>query len=201
LANEVVEARPVSRGYRLRKLVLRNKGAVTAGAAVAAAVLLGAVAFAWQAKVARQQRDSAVQARKLADDQRNRAVAAETEARRRAEELHKVADFQNQMLAQVDPTSAGVKLTEDVRARFDASLTKSGVPDEQRPAATESFANQWSRVNATDAAREFIDFAILKPAVAAIDKQFVEQPEVAASLRTVLAERYHDIGLDEAALR
>ncbi|MCP6769646.1 hypothetical protein NL529_32840, partial [Klebsiella pneumoniae] len=64
----------------------------------------------------------------------------------------------------------------------------------------DSFANLWSRVNATDTAIELIDRTILKPAVGAVDKQFVDQPVVAATLRHVLAERYHDLGLDMNAL-
>src|SRR5205085_4570285 len=91
-------------------------------------------------------------------------------------------------------------LSEDVRARFDAALAKAGVPDDRRGAQADAFAGQWGRVNATDAALGLIDGTILKPAVAAIDAQFADQPAVAATLRHVLAERYHDLGLDEAAL-
>src|SRR5947209_8802787 len=52
LANEVVEARPPSVGYRLRKFVRRNRAMVLAGSAVAAALLVGVVAFAWQLLIA-----------------------------------------------------------------------------------------------------------------------------------------------------
>src|SRR5262249_45824812 len=41
LADEVVEARPPSAGYRLKKFVRRNKGRVVATAALALAVLAG----------------------------------------------------------------------------------------------------------------------------------------------------------------
>ena len=84
---------------------------------------------------------------------------------------------------------------------FDAALAKSGVPDNERGAQVESFVGQWSRVNATDTALELIDSTILKPAVAAIDKQFVDQPLVDATLRHVLAERVLTTSaLDNAAL-
>ena len=52
---------------------------------------------------------------------------------------------------------------------------------------------------ATDAARDLIDRTILKPAVAAIDKQFAEQPLVDATLRQVLASRYRELGLLDRA--
>jgi tetratricopeptide (TPR) repeat protein len=214
LAGEPVLAAPPGSGYLLRKFIARNRTPVLAAGAVAAALLIGAVGFAWQAYRAEVQRDAAVVAqhseaaqRRIAEEekasaetQRNRAVAAEAEAKSRAVELQKVVDFQGKMLAQVDPTSAGVKLSEDVRARFDAELAKAKVSEDQRRAQIDAFTAQWSRVNTTDTALELIDQTILRPAVAAIDTQFVEQPAVAATLRAVLAERYHDLGLDEPAL-
>ncbi len=59
LADEVVEARPPSTSYRLQKFVRRNRATVLAGSAVAAALLLGAVAFAWQARIATWQKQIA----------------------------------------------------------------------------------------------------------------------------------------------
>lgn len=214
LAGEPVLAAPPSSAYRFRKFIARNRTTALAIAAVSIALLLGAIGFAWQAHRASIQRDVALAAqeseaeqrriaedqRTAADRQRNRAVAAEAEAQRRAMELQQVADFQGKMLAQVDPSAAGVRLSEDVRKRLNGSLTKAGVPDAQRKTESDSFAGQWSRINATDAALDLIDQTILKPAVAAIDKQFADQPAVAARLREVLAERYHDLGLDQAAL-
>ncbi|NOS71010.1 MAG: protein kinase [Verrucomicrobia bacterium] len=52
LNNEPVVARPVSNFYRFQKLVRRNKIAVAAVGAVVAALLLGVVVSAWQAKLA-----------------------------------------------------------------------------------------------------------------------------------------------------
>ncbi len=128
-----------------------------------------------------------------------RAETAEGETRRRADELQKVSDFQAAMLRQVDPAAAGLRLSADVRARFEAALAKAGVPPAERVAQAEAFASQWGRVNATDAALELIDGAILKPALAAIDRQFRDQPVLDAALRETLAERYIDLGLYDAA--
>ncbi|QOJ15201.1 MAG: serine/threonine protein kinase [Planctomycetia bacterium] len=228
LAGDPVFAAPPSAAYRFRKFVRRNKGPVFAAGGVAGALVLGLAGTIWQAHAASLERDNArIQAaraderaaaaeiaeaeqRRLAaaeaeqrretSAQRDRAVAAEADARRRAEEVQKVADFQGRMLAQVDPTEAGLQLAADVRARFDAALSKAEVPDEERARQVEAFVEQWSRVNATDTARDLIDHIILKPAVAAIDAQFPDQLIVAAGLRSVLAERYLDLGLAEPAL-
>jgi serine/threonine-protein kinase len=55
LRGDPVLARPDSRGYRLRKFLLRNRLAVGATAAVLAAVVAGAGVAVWQASVARAQ--------------------------------------------------------------------------------------------------------------------------------------------------
>jgi tetratricopeptide (TPR) repeat protein len=134
-----------------------------------------------------------------ADKARERAVSAEGETKKRAEELQRVSDFQAQMLRQVDPASAGLRLSGDVKAKFEAALTKAGVPQSARAEQAGAFASQWSRINATDAARELIVGTILRPAVEAIDKHFQDQPLVDAALRQTLGERYKDLGLYDAA--
>jgi tetratricopeptide (TPR) repeat protein len=171
LDGEPVLAAPPGAGYRARKFVRRHKGAVAAAALVAASLLAGIGSFAWQARIARE----------------------------RAAQLELVSKFQAEMLSQVDPTRAGELLGEDVIARHAAGLEAAEVPAADRAAEVQAFATQWARVNATDAASELIDRTILKPAVAAIDAQFAEQPTVAAALRQVLADRYLGMGRYPAA--
>ena len=69
LAGDAVLAAPPGVTYRMRKFVRRNRVVVSAAGAVAVALMIGLIAFAWQAKVAR--------------DQRDRAVAAELQSKRR----------------------------------------------------------------------------------------------------------------------
>ena len=186
LNGEAVVAAPPSNAYRARKFVRRHKGIALSGAAVAAALLIGLVGFAWQARVARGERD--------------RAVAAEAETGRRAGQLKQVADFQARLLGQIDPTEAGQELSRDVLARYTAALTAAGVPEREQAGQVAAFEQQWGRVNATDAARELIDRTILRPAIEAIDEEFKEQPAVDAQLRQTLAFLYHHLGLLDSAL-
>ncbi len=172
LAGEVVLAAPPGSAYRLRKFVRRHRLPVAAASAVAAALVAGLAGTAWQAKVASG----------------------------RAHDLRKVSDFQQKMLAQVDPTTAGVRLTEDVTRRFAAALEKAKVPEAERTAQTEAFRRSWARVNARDTAAALIDVTILQPAVKAIEEQFRDQPAVDAQLRQALADRYRELGLHAAAL-
>jgi serine/threonine protein kinase/tetratricopeptide (TPR) repeat protein len=89
LVGEAVVAAPPSRGYRLRKFVRRNKGPVAAVAAVAAALLIGLVGFAWEAKAARKQEAE--------------AKKQEAEAKKQAAIAEAVAKFQTDMLGAADP--------------------------------------------------------------------------------------------------
>ncbi|HUR29082.1 MAG TPA: tetratricopeptide repeat protein, partial [Planctomycetota bacterium] len=193
LAGDAVLAAPPSASYRMRKFARRHKARVAAAALVAAALVLGLAGTAWQAKVAS---DRAVLAKKAEAG----AKLARDAEKARADELAKVSTFQETMLAQVDPTTAGVRLTEDVHRRFAAALAKAKVPDTEHSAQVAAFRSQWARVNATDAAAALIEATILKPAVKAIDEQFEDQPIVDAQLRQALADRYHDLGLYEAAI-
>jgi serine/threonine-protein kinase len=167
-----VQARGGHGWYRAQKFVRRNKFAVAASALMIVSLLTGVVAFAAQARIARQ----------------------------RAAELEQVSRFQAEMLGQVDPTQAGRLLSDDLKAKFERALIKAGVPEPERIARIEVFGREWRQVNVADAARDLIDRTVLKPAADAIDKQFADQPLVDASLRQVLANRYRDMGLYEAAL-
>jgi serine/threonine-protein kinase len=59
LAHEPVSAGPDSIAYRARKFARRHRGGVAAAAAVLLAVILGTAGVAWQARVARRERDEA----------------------------------------------------------------------------------------------------------------------------------------------
>jgi Flp pilus assembly protein TadD len=75
LSNEPVVARPPSKLYRFRKAARRNKLAFAGAAAIAAALLLGAVISAWQATRARRAEASARHERDAAANARQQAEA------------------------------------------------------------------------------------------------------------------------------
>jgi eukaryotic-like serine/threonine-protein kinase len=80
-----VVACPPSRAYRFRKFARRNKAALSAGAVVAAALILGLAGTSWQSIRATRERDRAIAAEQLATDRLDRAVKAEQVARDEAE--------------------------------------------------------------------------------------------------------------------
>ena len=187
LGGEAVVAAPPSASYRLRKFVRRNRGTVTALAAVAVSLLVGAVAFAWQARIATHERNLAVTARAAEQAQRELAES-------RSAELAQVATFQERMLGQIDATATGARLMQDIRDRHRVALAAGSLPDAERTARTEAFAQELARANATDTAVALVDATFLTPAVAAVDKQFAQQPLIKATLQQTLATLYVRLG-------
>jgi eukaryotic-like serine/threonine-protein kinase len=103
LADELVEARPPSTGYRLKKFVRRHKAQVIAASLVLCALVAGMAGTTWGLIEAKRQeaiaRDEATE--------KEKARQAEAEQREKAEEEKKIAqsvrDFlQNKLLAQAD---------------------------------------------------------------------------------------------------
>ena len=113
LADEVVEARPPSRGYRLKKFVKRNKGQVIA----ASLVLLDVgrrdrrhTVWEWR-RARRAQKAEAEQRGSKADDQRRaRRSRRETKARDEAAKTQAINDFLTQdLLTQAEPANNAVE--------------------------------------------------------------------------------------------
>lgn len=187
LTDEPVEARPPSAAYRFSKFLRRNKGKVLAASLVLLALVGGIVGTSI----------GLIQARRAQE----RAELAESETKKRADELQQVANYQDKMLDQFDATAAGVRLIRDLRARHGAALERSKVPEAERKTRAAAFEQELSAVNATDAAAELLDRTVLAPAVATLDKQFADQPLVDAALRTTLGGIYHTLGRREQSLK
>jgi WD40 repeat protein/serine/threonine protein kinase len=76
LANEPVEARPSSVGYRARKFVRRNRGPVLAASLAVLCLLAGVVGTSFGLVEARRQRNDAEAARAAGQEDRDKAIAA-----------------------------------------------------------------------------------------------------------------------------
>jgi serine/threonine-protein kinase len=75
LADEPVEARPPSTGYRLKKFLRRNKGPVLAVALVALALVAGIIGTAWGMVAAKRQENLALAQAKRAEEEAATAKA------------------------------------------------------------------------------------------------------------------------------
>ena len=84
LADEAVEARPPSTGYRLKKFVKRNKGQVIAASLVLLALVAGIVGTTWQAVRAERARANEADQRAIAEDNERKAKTEQARAERAA---------------------------------------------------------------------------------------------------------------------
>jgi serine/threonine protein kinase len=117
LADEVVEARPPSTGYRLRKFARRNKGRVLAAALVLLALVAGTVGTTWgylraeRARKAEARRAESERLAKLdAQQQKAAAEAAEKAARGEAEKVKVINEFlTHDLLSQAEPANNAVE--------------------------------------------------------------------------------------------
>jgi tetratricopeptide (TPR) repeat protein len=120
LADEPVEARPPSAGYRLGKFLRRNKGPVVAGGLVLLALVAGIVGTTWGMV-------RAVRAREAETEQRQIAQAlAEAEAvERRQAEI--VAQLLERTFRDIDPSKEveqGTSFKEQMIAKLDQSVAE-----------------------------------------------------------------------------
>jgi serine/threonine protein kinase len=110
LADDVVQARPPSAGYRIRKLVRRNKRRVATAAALALSLLAGTVAvLVVEAKANRDR--AAVEADRAVRVAGTTASIAEAtrEARARAEEAWNLDDYPDRMQLATDASLAAIR--------------------------------------------------------------------------------------------
>jgi eukaryotic-like serine/threonine-protein kinase len=117
LADEVVEARPPSRGYRLKKFVKRNKGQVIAASLVVLTLVGGIVGTSFGMLAARWAQKAEAKERANAVDQRDKALAAERQtAIERDKALAAEAKTKtinefltNDLLTQAEPANSAVE--------------------------------------------------------------------------------------------
>jgi len=131
LNDEPVTAGAPTAAYKLRKFVKRNRAQVIAAGLVVAALLIGVIAFAWQAKVARDQRDFAELAkqgeaaqRKLADEQRLVAEDQRKAAEAERDKATLIAEFMSDTLQGAGPSVAEGRDITMLREMMDAAAAR-----------------------------------------------------------------------------
>ncbi len=80
LKNEPVLAGPPAAGYRIRKFVIRHKGAVSAAIAIVVALVAGIITTTWQSEVAIREKHEAERATQRANESNRVAVARQLAA-------------------------------------------------------------------------------------------------------------------------
>jgi serine/threonine protein kinase len=125
LADELVEARPPSASYRLKKMFRRNKGPVLATAMVLLALVAGVVGTTWGLVEARSERDRAEQEQQsalLERDEKEKARQAEADraegerlAKKQAQQRLKQIENANDLLGSIFETLDPREIAKEAR--------------------------------------------------------------------------------------
>lgn len=155
---EAVIAGPPSAWYRVSKAIQRHRGRVAAATAIVVTLVAATVVSSVLAVAENRQRRTAV-------ERGEQLVVAR-------DRLARIADFQANMLARVDAYDVGREMRDRVRdavAGIDDGVDR---PDDPR----------FDRIVAPDVAADVIIAQIVEPALAAIEKDFKDDPLAAGVL-------------------
>lgn len=169
LAGEPVAAAPGGRRYRFGKFMRRNRLALAAATVALAALVVG-LGFSLYG---------------LSHAETQRALA---EARRG--ELEQVVTFQQNMLNAIDIEAMGIGLLELQRGRVAAALAEAS----DTSGSLAGYDAAVAAIAPADLARDLLDRYLLSGARAAIEREFAEQPALAADLNASTAAVYRAIG-------
>jgi len=112
-------------------------------------------------------------------------------AEQRSGELKKVVDFQQSMLESLDMQVLGARMGEELERQVGGAAPDKG----------DDFRVLLARADTTDIARGLVDYGLLSGAEAALDRDFADDPQLAAELRESVARVQSVLGLDAKAAR
>jgi eukaryotic-like serine/threonine-protein kinase len=178
LDSRPILARAPSTMYQMRKFAHRNRTLVAGAAATLLALIAGIVVSTTFGIREAHQRNVAERARK------------ETQA---------VADFQTNMLGDIDAQKMGQGLEDDLGARLAATRRGNHATAGEVAAALGAFRSYMKDINTTDAALQVIDKNILERAIATAQTKFAAQPLICAQLLGSIGNTYFKIGMYDKA--
>ena len=217
LADEMVEARPPSTGYRIKKALRRNQGAVLAATLVMLVLIVGVVGTSWGFIQARSQRDLVEAERQAAQ------FAADSERRAKLESEVKRSEAVTQMQrAEAGEKLARERLEQLATEKQKVEAQKKKIEEEKQTAfAVRSFlqnkllgqADLRNQSNALLRAgelaaeakenptiRELLDRAARELTPDNIGANFPNQPFVQAELLLTVGDAYRGLGEYERAI-
>lgn len=201
LEHRVVQAYQTGAIAEARKWVERNRALA---AALAAAVLLLVAGF-WTSLVFKA---DAEESARLAEERRGQAETARAQAQadkeaadKSAEETKIVAEFQSRMLSELSVDEFGHAIMVALRNDLAENLKRLGKSEEEIASAQAKVSELLLPGNPTNVAQRVLEAAIFEPAVRAIEREYADQPLIAAALQTPLAGSLLNVGLLELSER
>ncbi len=185
-----VQARRQTRTYILSRFIRRHRLAAGVTVAVSVVLCLAVIGALWQAHHATLQRDRA-------ELEAERAIQAEQQSERLAEELQQVVDFQSARLAAVDPAAMGIGLRQEILDKRRSALQGFTENPEQIERELDLLDQSLTGVNFTDVALASMDRNIFEPTLATIDHEFAGLHLLRARLLQVTATGMRELGISE----
>ncbi|MCC7397774.1 MAG: serine/threonine protein kinase, partial [Planctomycetes bacterium] len=182
LRDEAVLAAPPSASYRLRKFVHRRRRLVAAASVAVLLLLAGIVGTSWGMVQALRERNRTEVARAEAQENLQKAQAAGARALHSAAETQAVAEFQAQLLGDLDVPAMGIGLRQ--------ALLGSVAPGQR-----DALATSLAAVNFTDLALGALDANVFQRSIRTIETSFADQPGMQARLLQVVGETMRALGL------
>ncbi len=178
LESRPILARAPSTIYQLRKFARRNRAIVAGVAATLVALLAGIV---------------------VSTNFGLREEAQRRVAEKANQDTQAVAEFQQNMLAGVDPQQMGTALATDLEGRLRTARVEARMQPAQVAGELARFHASMSAINTTDAALRIIDTQILERAIAAAAAQFGARPQLRATLLNSIGVTYMKLGMLDRA--
>jgi tetratricopeptide (TPR) repeat protein len=178
LADEVVEARPPSRGYRLKKFVKRNRIQVIAASLLFLTLVGGIVGTSVGMASARRAQKAEATQRGIADGQRDKAIAAE---RQTAIERDKALAAERQTAIERDRALSAEAKTKTINEFLTNDLLSQAEPEN----------------NAVEDKVTLLE--VLDRAAEKVGTRFENQPELEVELRATISKTYHGLASWEKA--
>ena len=178
LGSRPILARAPSTIYQLRKFARRNR-AIVAGVAATLVVLVAGIVVSTGFGL--------------------REAAQRRAAEKAKQDTQALAEFQQNMLAGVDPQRMGTALATDLEERLRKSRADAGVPAAQAAGELARFHASMTGINTTDAALKIIDTQILEHAITASAAEFGTRPQLRATLLNAIGVTYMKLGLLDRA--
>ena len=192
--DEPVLASPPSAGYRLRKLVRRNRAVVLTGALIASALILGVIGTT--AGLVR-----ALKEKERADLAVIEEAKSKAEAEQRAKELEQVTAFQGMLLERVSPLRLGHQLRDTLLHELRETLSRSESDAAEVERQIQAIESRLSSANFTNVALESLQTSVIDPAINAIEEDFEGQPVMQARLLSSSGETLRKLGMLAAAAK
>lgn len=206
LGDEPIAARPPSARYQMAKFARRNKVLVGGVAATIIALAIGlttSMRYYFRAEAARLAEADALVLAKAneasANDRAEEARIARDAERARANEVQKVAEFQQAQLAKFNPPMLGVEIRHGLLRRFRDAVERERLPSVEAEERVARFEQMIADVDFTGLALHSLENHVFRQTLTAIGEQFAEQPLLKSRMLQSVGNMFGVIGLYDLA--